>query len=418
MLRLNRILKSLGRTQSDLARHVKLSAASISLINNYDAWPRTLNRDALRAQILGYLREAGADEADLAVALEPMELTPSARKGRAGDPPADGDSSDAALCEATSPLTIRKDLSMLLRKHTLTREARQHFRITRDPFTDEMETEADVFLSDDIRAVRAAMRQTARHGGMLAVIAESGGGKSTLRHDLVEWINTTREPVTVIEPYVLGMEDSDQKGKALKSIDITGSVIRAVSPGTSLRVSQQDRAAQMHSILKSSAQIGRKHVLMIEEAHCLATPTLKHLKRFYELQDGFKKLLSIILIGQTELEWKLSEHNPEVREVVQRCEKVALPPLDNHIEAYLRHKLGRVDMRFDDVFEADAVDEIRNRLRTSVTEHVRGQRATRMQSLCYPLAVNNLVSAALNEAVKIGAPKVSGALIAAAVRAE
>lgn len=97
----------------------------------------------------------------------------------------------------------------------------------------------------------------------------------------------------------------------------------------------------MHNILKASAQVGQRHVLIIEEAHALAIPTLKHLKRFYELQDGFKKLLSIILIGQTELEKKLSEHNPEVREVVQRCELVKLPPLDNHVEGYLRHKLDR-----------------------------------------------------------------------------
>ena len=411
MLNLSRTLTALGRNQSELARYLKVSRATVSLINAYGQWPRTMPTGPLQKRICDFLRLAGADQKAIDEAFMPMPDVKPIR-GTAIDDPADDE-----IVVTTTTTTLKKDLSMLLRKHTLTREARQHFRITRDPFTDEMVTEADVFVSDDIRAVRAAMRQTARHGGMLAVIAESGGGKSTLRHDLIEWINTSGEPVTVIEPYVLGMEDSDQKGKAPKSVDITGAVIRAVSPGTSMRASQQDRASQMHAILRSSAQIGRKHVLMIEEAHCLATPTLKHLKRFYELQDGFKKLLSIILIGQTELEWKLSEHNPEVREVVQRCEKVSLPPLDNHIEAYLRHKLGRVEMSFDAVFEADAVDEIRNRLRTSVTESIRGQRSTRMQSLCYPLAVNNLVSAALNEAVKIGAPKVSGALIAAAVRA-
>ena len=172
----------------------------------------------------------------------------------------------------------------------------------------------------------------------------------------------------------------------------------------------------MHSILRSSAQIGRKHVLIIEEAHALATPTLKHLKRFYELQDGFKKLLSIILIGQTELGRKLSEQNPEVREVVQRCEVVHLPALDNHVEPYLRHKLNRAELSFDALFALDAVDEIRNRLRHSETENQRGQRGVRTTSLCHPLAINNLVSAAMNEAVKIGAPKVTGALIAAAAR--
>ena len=134
--------------------------------------------------------------------------------------------------------------------------------------------------------------------------------------------------------------------------------------------------------------------------------------------NGFKKLLSIILIGQTELEKKLSEHNPEVREVVQRCELVKLPPLDNHVEGYLRHKLDRAGLQFDAIFAPDAVDAIRATLRQAVSETVRGQRQAREQSLCYPLAINNLVTRAMNEAVKIGAPKVNAALIAAAVRGD
>lgn len=270
---------------------------------------------------------------------------------------------------------------MLLRHHSLSQKAREHFRVPRDPFINEMNEEKDVFVTDDIRYVRSAMRQTAKHGGMLAVVAESGCGKSTLRQDLIDWINQG-EPITVIEPYVIGMEDSNRKGQSLKAADITGAVIRAVAPGQPLRQQLQDRAAQMHQILKDSAQVGRKHVLIIEEAHALAVPTLKHLKRFYELQDGFKKLLAIILIGQTELGTKLSEHNPEVREVVQRCEMVRLHPLDNHVEGYLRHKLARVDMQYEAVFGPDVPEAIRAELRRTVNEGQRGQRVAREQSLC------------------------------------
>jgi type II secretory pathway predicted ATPase ExeA len=54
-----------------------------------------------------------------------------------------------------------------------------------------------------------------------------------------------------------------------------------------------------------------------------------------------------------------------VREVVQRCETVKLQPLDNQVEAYLRHKFARVDANFDAIFDISAVDEIRNRLRRS-----------------------------------------------------
>lgn len=412
MLNLKVALISVKRKQSDLARHLNVSTATVSLIVNFNRWPKGHGGEKqLQERIEKFLRANGADEATVATAFNEAPDTPRANAmcPMAGCPAHSGPRAHSET----------EDENMLLRKHTINREARTHFRIPRDPFTGEMESEADVFLSDDIRYVRASMRQTAKHGGMLAVIAESGGGKSTLRHDLNEWINTSGEPITVIEPYVLGMSSSDRKGRPLKSEDITGAVIRAVSPGTSLRAAQSQRSGQMHDILKASAQIGRKHVVIIEEAHDLATPTLKHLKRFYELQDGFKKLLAIILIGQTELEWKLSERNPEVREVVQRCEMVKLPPLDNHVEAYLRHKFARVELDVDALLTPDAIDEIRNRLRQAVTENTRGGgRVAKTLSLCHPLAINNLVSAAMNEAVKIGAPKVTGALIAAVVRAE
>ncbi|GHT96093.1 hypothetical protein FACS1894116_12640 [Betaproteobacteria bacterium] len=293
-----------------------------------------------------------------------------------------------------------------------------HFSIPRDPFTDELERDEDVFVSDDIRYVRAAMRQVARHGGLLAVTAESGAGKSVLRHDLVDWINVCHEPITVIEPYVLYMEDTNVKGRMLKAADLTGAVIRSVAPGVRMRASLQDRAAQMHDILRASASVGRRHLLVIEEAHCLATPTLKHLKRFYEIQEGFTKLLAIILIGQTELERKLAENNPEVREVVQRCEFARLGPLGPALEPYLRHKFERVGANFDAVFERSAIEAIHEHLRVNVTRRVQGQSRPESVSLEYPLAVNNLVSGAMNLAVRIGAPKLSGEHIAAAVRRE
>ena len=411
MLNLRDDLTAVGSNQSQLARHIGVSPAAVTQMIKYDLWPTTrgLSKALLKERITAYLSAKGLSAERLARTFDEAPAAPRAN--------AELQAMAQANHSGPRPGTNQEeDPFMLLRHHSLSSAARQHFRVLRDPFVNELNEDADVFITDDIRYVRSALRHTALHGGMLAVVAESGGGKSTLRQDLIDWINTTGERVTVIEPYVIGMEDSQRKGKALMAADITGAVIRAVSPGTSLRQVLQDRAAQMHNILKASAQVGQRHVLIIEEAHALAIPTLKHLKRFYELQDGFKKLLSIILIGQTELEKKLSEHNPEVREVVQRCEMVKLPPLDNHVEAYLRHKLGRAGLQFDAVFAGDAVDAIRATLRQAVSETVRGQRQAREQSLCYPLAINNLVTRAMNEAVKIGAPKVNAALIAAAVR--
>lgn len=304
---------------------------------------------------------------------------------------------------------------MLLRHQRLAPETRQHFKIVRDPFVNEMCGPDDVFLSDDIRYVRAAVRQTAQHGGMLAVTGESGSGKSTIRKDLLAWIAASGEPVIVIEPYVVGMSATSKAGRPLLASDITAAVIRNLAPSVSPRLSHERRTEQMHSILRESARVGNKHVLIIEEAHDLAVPTLKAMKRFYELEDGFKKLLSIILIGQPELARKLSEQSPEVREVVQRCELVTLPPLDNNVGEYLAFKFKRVGMDAEKIIEPGAVDAIRTVLRRHVRETF-GARQGTVQSLCYPLAINNLLTRAMNAAVQIGAPKVTDELVMAAIR--
>ncbi|OCG60225.1 ExeA family protein [Gilliamella sp. Nev3-1] len=404
MLKLKSVMAQFNIKQAQLARMIEYKGNSISqaVINqlvNHNIWPRSIVRNELEQKIEKALIKLGLNNDYLLNIFE--EETGTA--GILAD--------DAVPVDSNENLT-KESAYMLLRKQTINRDARAHFRIPRDPFTDEMTQDADVYLSDDIRYVRAAMRQTAKHGGMLAVIGESGSGKSTLRHDLIDWININHEPITVVEPYVLGLEDNEVKGKSLKSMDISGAIINAIDPQVKPKRSAEARARQMHTLLKNSALSGRKHLLIIEEAHGLPIPTLKHLKRFYELQEGFKKLLSIILIGQTELQTKLSEYNPEVREVVQRCEVVNLKPLDFKVEEYIKHKFSRVDMDYTTLFDSSAFTEIINRLRVATTR--RGEKQVR--SLCYPLAVNNLVSNALNLAARIGAPKVTGEVIAECIK--
>lgn len=400
MLKLKSVMTQFNIKQAQLAKHIdykgnSISQAVISQLVNHNIWPRSIKREELEQKIEKALIKLGLSNDYLLNIFEEETDT------------AEILADDAVPVDSNEKHLTKESAYMLLRKQTINRDARAHFRIPRDPFTDEMTQDADVYLSDDIRYVRAAMRQTAKHGGMLAVIGESGSGKSTLRHDLIDWININHEPITVIEPYVLGLEDNEVKGKSLKSMDISSAIISSINPQAKPRRSAEARARQMHELLKNSALSGRKHLLIIEEAHGLPIPTLKHLKRFYELQEGFKKLLSIILIGQTELQTKLSEYNPEVREVVQRCEVVNLKPLDFKVEEYIKHKFLRVDIDYTTLFDSSAFTEIINRLRVATTR--RGEKQVR--SLCYPLAVNNLVSNALNLAARIGAPKVTGEII-------
>ena len=416
MLKLKMVLTRVNKTASDLSRYLGVSRATVCNIMAHGHWPKGATKRSdpalLRVAIEDYLAAHGATPAQVLTAFDEFEEIDEGRHWQRSS------AASAPNFPGQQANSEQEEQLMLLRHQRLTHEARQHFKILRDPFVNEMAGADDVFISDDIRYVRAAVRQTVAHGGMLAVVGESGSGKSTIRKDLQEWVNNSGEQITIIEPYVVGMSASSKAGRPLLAADIVGAVIRNLAPSASMRMTQERRTDQMHQLLRESAKVGNKHVLIIEEAHDLATPTLRSMKRFYEIEDGFKKLLSIILIGQTELARKLSEKNPEVREVVQRCELVTLPPLNNSVGAYLEHKFSRVGAKLDTVMTPDAIDAIRAVLRRDVTETLGGKRVTNEQSLCYPLAVNNLLTRAMNNALAIGAPKVNAGLIQAAIKGD
>ena len=369
---------------ADMAPAVQCSRPMLSQVVNHQRWPKK-NASELRSRIVDFLKNHTTQNgADIPPSLlQQLEAAPA-------QPP---------------KVTQEKDDIMLLRNANLTQAAKQHFGITRSPFADEIHTTEDVFASSDIKYVREGMLQTALHGGFIAVVGESGAGKTTLREDLIDRINRENRAVVVIEPYVLAMEDNDIKGKTLKASHIAEAILESVAPGTNPKRSPEARFRQVHKALQDSARAGNKHVLIIEEAHGMPLPTLKHLKRFFELKNGFQRLLGIVLIGQTELAQKLSENNPHVREVVQRCELLTLQPLDDgRLTQYLKFKFARVGKNVSDVLDNTAIEAIAERL----TLRTRAKAGIESHSLLYPLAVNNLVSAAMNEAATLLQERVTG----------
>lgn len=361
-----------------------VSRSAISQLANRGQWPAT-DAAGVRDRITQFLQARGI-HADWA------------RKEKA---PTRANASGPVV---PNPVTSQES-NMVLLKVGLSEAARKAWGITRDPFGPPIDI-ADVFLgSPDIRYVREAMVSTAKHGGFLGVLGESGAGKSTLREELVDRLRRENQPVIVIEPRVEAMEESDSRGKPLRSLHIAEALMATVAPLTRVASSPDARLRQLHSTLKESARTGHKHLLMIEEAHALPVPTLKHLKRFLEMKDGLKPLLSILLIGQPELRTKLNPANPELREVVQRIELIDLPPLDEQLVPYLTFRFERVGVKLGDVVEPGALDALRA-VMTDSTGTSRGA-----VSRLHPLAVHNLLTRALNLAARVGAPKVTADIV-------
>lgn len=390
------LLKTLGLTQSDLAKRASLSAAAVSALVRQGHWPVRRTAQA-HSRVLACLVQRGATPKQLVAvpALPQNELAP-----------VEYESTEAVPGEALESETPMEE-HMLLQNHDLYVEAQDHFKLQLNPFLNDINTRADVFTSANTRRVSAAMLNAARSHGFLAVIGESGSGKSTLRKELEERIRAERLPIRIIKPFTAQMEASDERGKKLKSGAIADAIARTLSPGLVLRSSPDARFAQVQELLRASNQAGYSHLIVIEEAHRLPQATLRHLKGFMELEDGMRAALGVCLIGQPELDDLLGSQNRDIREIVQRCSRRPLGPLDDDLEAYLQHKFDRAGVKASSVLAPDAYAAILAKLRVIP----RGGRRDEARSLCYPLVVNNVVSAAMNLAAAEAYPQVDAQVI-------
>lgn len=413
MLRLKQMLHKKGIRQVELASSLSTSEGLVAQLLNHEQWPKRTTRAEFEPLIRAFMTKSGFSEIEQSCAFESLsaaekkQMMNLSRIGKLGIADFDPEAEPKPKPRTPKPKVEEpsEEAIMLLRKQALTPLAKRHFMLTVDPFG-EVRSSDEVFMSPDIRYVREAMYSTAKDGGFIAVVGESGSGKSTVRRDLHERIEREGAQIRIIEPFIIGMEDNDMKGKTLRASHIAEAIMQELAPLEPISKSPEKRFQQLYRALRESSRSGYSHVLMIEEAHSIPIPVLKHLKRFFEMEDGFRRLLSVILIGQPELAQKLDERNPAVREVVQRCELVHLQPLDEHLTPYLQARFKRVGKDLSDVMNAEAVEALRSKL-SGPTKRP-GQRVF---SLLYPLAVGNVVTAALNAAAAYGLPNITSDLI-------
>lgn len=367
---LRQTLADAGVTQASMARHLGIARSTMCGICD-GRYP--VGREAeLKGLIREYLRACGSTDMDWeAVHEEPQE-------------------------EAADEAEER-------RVEMLTMAARKQFGLYKDPFADDVHDASDVYLTDSVRYVSEYMHITAKSSGMLAVIGESGSGKSTLRKLLIDRILQTGEKIRIIFPRTLDRT-------RLTASAICDAIVQDVSDARVCR-SFEAKCRQVEKVLTESSRAGWSHVLMIEEAHDLDIRTLKYLKRFWELEDGFKRLLGVILIAQPELKFKLDEaRNWEARELIRRMEVAELDPFidASEVRAYLDLKLSKAGATAEKVFDDDAYAAIIDSMsrRTKAGQRIR---------YCYPLSVNNIAKRAMNEASAIFAPKVNAELIKASI---
>ena len=353
-------LAEAGISYAVLARELGIAKTTVARIVQEDRWPRSRPKEVLRAAI---------EKALAARSVDTKDLWATQVSGDEQDPDEEVD--------------MRVQLSM---------EARQRFGLPRDPW--EVRQSADVWLGRRWRYAAQAMEDCAQGGGLLAVVGESGTGKSTLRRAMLDRLRREDAPVRVVEPLTVDR-------RRLTASAICDAIVDDLAPTETPRSQLEYKTRQVKRILTESSRSGCTHVVLIEEAHDLHHSTLRHLKRLWELEDGFTRLLSVILLAQPEIMSVLDGRSWSTREVVRRIEIVELGALDEpgELEDFLAARIGA------GAFEDGAYDAIRETLSR------RTQRGA--VSIAWPLSVANLVTRALNLAAELGQDRVAAATVGA-----
>lgn len=165
-------------------------------------------------------------------------------------------------------------------------------------------------------------------GGFVLLTGEVGAGKTTVCRCLLEQIPESCDVAYIFNPRQTVEE-------LLATICAEFGI--AVPPGnTSVKVFVDC----INSYLLDAHARGRHTVLVIDEAQNLSADVLEQMRLLTNLETSQRKLLQIILLGQSELAEMLAR--PELRQLAQRViARYHLGPLSKQeVAAYVSHRLG------------------------------------------------------------------------------
>ena len=279
-----------------------------------------------------------------------------------------------------------------MRKLRIPEPVLKYFKLFRDPFLDDPRSEKEVYRSADHRYLEYAMYDAAVNSGLLAVIAEVGAGKTVMRREVIERLRGD-EHVRVVYPQIIDRA-------RVSAASICDAIVMDLS-SEKKKQHLEDKSRHVRKLLSDRFSQGKRVCLIIEEAHRLTVPALKHLKVFHEMEEGRHKLLSIILLGQTELAELLDEERyPELRELSRRVQIATIPGLGENTWDYLNLKYKIVGGDIERVTNKEAVDQLVSRL-SGIGEN------GRKMSQAYPLTVNNYMARAMILAHEMGEERVN-----------
>lgn len=187
------------------------------------------------------------------------------------------------------------------------------------------------------------------HGGLICLTGEVGMGKTTLCRAFIDQAPAHVSIAYIFNPVLSGSELLQAICQELE--------IPCKDENNQLLHSNKQLFDVLYQGLIERYSQGKKVICIIDEAQSMPAPLLEQIRLLTNLETSKDKLLTLVLVGQPELQETLSQY--AIRQLDQRITaRFHLKRMDKkQLQPYLQHRLKQAGCE-DDLFKSGAVDYI------------------------------------------------------------
>ena len=207
----------------------------------------------------------------------------------------------------------------------------EFYGFSESPFSLTPDPKFFFFGESHIRAYELLRYGIYRGEGFMILTGDIGTGKTTLWRMALEKMEENLYTAVLLNPF---LSESDLLISILQDF---GVISRA--PANSPSISRHDMLTKLNEFLLSIQTLNARAMVLIDEAQNIPVLTLEQIRILSNLETEKKKLLQIVLVGQSELKEVLAR--PQLRQLNQRlsirCE--LLPLSADETGQYIEHRL-------------------------------------------------------------------------------
>jgi general secretion pathway protein A len=214
-----------------------------------------------------------------------------------------------------------------------------YFGLSRLPFSIAPDPEL-LYLSPSHNEALAHLNYAlTAHGGLICLTGEVGMGKTTLCRAFIEKVPRHVDIAYIFNPMLSAPE-------LLQAICTELEIPCESQSGEGSLTNKQLIDGLYQSLIERYAQ-GRKVICIIDEAQSMPAPLLEQIRLLTNLETNRDKLLTLILVGQPELQDILAQHS--TRQLDQRITaRFHLPAMSKkQLKPYLQHRLTQAAVGSD-----------------------------------------------------------------------